>query len=306
MAHFFFSPNPSGRNEWWWYLLTLFLVITGIFGFGLIPFQAALQMKGVTAEEQQHLGESGLKALFTNNELITYNLFPLIIGLVMLLLAFRSIHRRKALTFITTREQFDFKRFFTGFAIWGGLLGILFAIGYMQHPSALKWNYHPQEFLMLFLICIFLVPLQTGFEEVFCRGFVLQWTGKATNRGIAIILINGLIFGGLHSLNPEMTALGWFAMAFYILSGVFAALLTVMDDGIELSWGYHTANNIVGLLIVSTNWQGLQTDSLFIDTSKPAIGIELIITLVVCYPLMVFLLSKIYRWTGWKERLLGK
>lgn len=306
MAHFFFSPQTSGRHEWWRYLLTFFLVVTGMFGFGLIPFQVALQMKGVTAEEQQHLGDSGLHELFSRNELLTYNLFPLIIGLVMLLLAFRSIHRTKVLTFITSREKFDLRRFFTSFLIWGALLGMLFAIGYAQDPSVLKWNYQPREFLMLFLICVFLVPLQTGFEEVLCRGYVLQWTGKATNRGIAIILINGLIFGGLHSMNPEVTALGWFAMAFYILSGVFAALLTVMDDGIELSWGYHTANNFMGLLIVSNNWQGLQTDSLFIDTSKPSVGIELVITLVVCYPLMVFLLSKIYRWTGWKERLLGK
>ena len=107
-------------------------------------------------------------------------------------------------------------------------------------------------------------------------------------------------------MNPEVISLGWFAIVFYMLSGVFAALLTIMDDGIELSWGYHTANNFMGLLVLSNQWQSLKTDSLLLDTSKPAVGWGLVIILVVCYPLMVFILSKIYRWTNWKTRLLGK
>jgi hypothetical protein len=116
--------------------------------------------------------------------------------------------------------------------------------------------------------------------------------------------VNGLIFGGLHAFNPEVAKLGWFAMAFYMISGFFAAFLAVMDDGIELSWGYHTANNFMGLLIVSTPWQVLRTDSLFLDTSEPAVGIEYVVTLL-CYPLMIFLFARIYRWKNWKERLFA-
>jgi uncharacterized protein len=98
--------------------------------------------------------------------------------------------------------------------------------------------------------------------------------------------------------------LGWFAVAFYVFSGIFTALITVMDNGLELSWGFHTANNFFVVLIVSNTWQVLQTDSLFIDYSKPSAGWDLIVILAVLYPLMLLIYAKIYRWKGWKVRLL--
>jgi uncharacterized protein len=306
MATFFFSPNTSGQPGWWRYPVTILLVVTGIYGFGGLPFLAALSSKGVSMKEAQQMSPSELNGLFTNNEQLTYNLFAFVVGFIMLLIAFRILHQRPALSFFTSRGKFDPKRFLAGFVIWGAFLGTLFVIGYLQDPSAVKWNYQPQQFGMLVLICLFLVPIQTGFEELLCRGYVLQWVGRATTRGLIAILVNGLLFGGLHLFNPEVRELGWFAILFYVISGCFAAFLAVMDDGIELSWGYHTANNFMGLLIISSEWQALPTDSLFIDPSKPSIGIELILTLAVGYPLMILLLSKMYRWSQWKQRLLGK
>lgn len=338
MTRSFFFRGTAGRNEWWWYVLTIILVITGMLGFGGLPWQFALRMKGFTPEQYLALSPKEQSAVFTNNEALSYNLFPFIIGFVMLLIAFRMIHRKPGLTYFTNRPRLDARRFLVGFALWGAIQGILFTIGYFQNPGALEWNYDPQQFFLLLAICLFLVPLQTGFEELLCRGYVLQWIGgskwgtsfantaageflqakrkgapplntsigrtllKITSRGIVAAAINALIFCILHVYNPEVRALGWFALLFYTLSGFFAAFLTVMDDGIELAWGYHTANNFMGLLIVSTPWQVLRTDSLFLDTSKPAVGYEYLITLL-CYPLMVFLLARIYRWKHWKARL---
>jgi hypothetical protein len=306
MSHYFKSPLLNQRNEWWRYLLTLGLVISGIIGFGRIPYMLGAAQKGLSLEELDQLPADEFTGLFSNNENLTYQLFVFVVGFVMLLLAFRFNHRVPLITFFTTRKRIDVKRFFVAFGLWALIEGILTGIELMVNGNVIKWNYNPESFFLLLAICVFLVPIQTGFEELFCRGFVLKWTGKATSRGISIALINGLIFGGLHSMNPEVTALGWFAMLFYILSGFFAALLTIMDDGIELAWGYHTANNFFGLLILSSQWQSLQTDSLLLDTSKPSVGWGLIVILAIAYPLMILLLAKIYRWKDWKKRLLGE
>ena len=306
MNNYFFINTSKERNEWWRYLVTLLLVVTGILGFGAIPLQIAIYTKGISPQDAVNLSEAEIMGHFTNNEVLAYQLFPLVVGFFMLMLAIRFNHRKPILTFFTARKQLDLKRFFVGFGLWFGMQAILLAIELAQNTGSIVWNYDSGSFFLLLSICIFIVPLQTGFEELFCRGFILKWTGLATSRGLAILIINGLIFGGLHLMNPEVISLGWFAIVFYMLSGVFAALLTIMDDGIELSWGYHTANNFMGLLVLSNQWQSLKTDSLLLDTSKPAVGWGLVIILVVCYPLMVFILSKIYRWTNWKARLLGK
>lgn len=307
MVPFFFRRQPSPNNEFWRYMFVILLVLTGIFGFGAIPQRWALLSKGVSEQEMLHLTDQDFDVLFTKNELLSYSMFAFGVAFLMLMLGTRFIFRAKPITLFTNRPKLDLKRFFTAFLLWGAINGALIAIEIMISGSgSLHWNYKPETFFMLLAICLFLVPIQTGAEELFFRGLILKWTGKAVASGLAVALINGLVFGFIHINNPEVDFLGPFAVVFYVISGVFAALLTIMDDGIELSWGYHTMNNFIGLMIISNDWQVLPTEALWIDKSTPAVGWGYIVTLAVCYPLMLFVLAKIYRWTGWKERLLGK
>jgi uncharacterized protein len=306
MAQHFLSRDDRGRNHWWTYLLTALLVFTGIIGFGGLPLQIAVQMKGLTPEELSGMTMKNLASVFTKNEMLVFTMTPFLVGFLMLILAIRYVHRKPALSYFTTRRQIDLKRILAGFGIWGTLLGILFVIEYFQNPGVIRWNYKPESFFMLLAICVFLVPIQTGFEELLCRGYVLKSFGRSTRRGLIAIAMNALIFGALHLATTEFDQLGWYAMAFYIVSGIFAGLITVMDDGIELSWGFHTANNIMSLLIISNQWQSLPTDSLFLDTSEPTnAGAGLLIVMGVCYPIAVLAMAKLYKWKDCKKRLLG-
>jgi len=305
-APYFFEQPVPGRNQWWTYFVTILLVFSGIIGFGNLPLYAALNANGILTEDISVYSVQELEAILGRNLLFTLNLFPFVIGFFMLLIAFRFVHHRPVLSYFTIRPAFDLKRFLIGFWISGILLGTLFGVGMLIDDQNLVWNFNPEKFFVLLLICIFIIPIQTGFEELLFRGYLLQLFGRATSKGLIIILVNGLLFGLLHGMNPEMDKLGWFAMVFYVLSGVFAALITVMDDGIELSWGFHTANNFMGVLIVTSDWQVFRTDALYVDVSQPGIGADMYINLFVCYPLLIFLFSKIYKWTSWKKRLLGK
>jgi hypothetical protein len=79
-----------------------------------------------------------------------------------------------------------------------------------------------------------------------------------------------------------------------------------MDEGLELALGFHAANNLVTALLVTASWTAFQTESLLIDNSEPSLGVELIMTLLVIYPLIVFIFAKKYKWKNWLSQLTNK
>lgn len=120
------------------------------------------------------------------------------------------------------------------------------------------------------------------------------------------LIITSVAFGLLHGANPEVEKLGYISMVFYIGTGFFFGIVTLMDEGTELALGLHAINNIVAAFLVTTDWMVFQTDALFIDTSEPSVGIEMFLPVFVLYPLLLLLFSKKYGWTNWKDKLMGK
>jgi membrane protease YdiL (CAAX protease family) len=120
------------------------------------------------------------------------------------------------------------------------------------------------------------------------------------------MLMSGVIFGLMHYSNPEVKVLGSAILGYYILIGIFTSLMAVMDEGIELGIGFHAANNIFGCLIVTNHWQVFQTDALWMDMSEPKIGLDLVVTLLIFYPLMLFIFAKKYKWKSLRQGLLTK
>jgi hypothetical protein len=78
-----------------------------------------------------------------------------------------------------------------------------------------------------------------------------------------------------------------------------------MDDGLELSMGYHAVNNLFAALILTNSWQAFQTDALFIDPTPPSFGWDNYVTLLIIQPLMLFVFSKKYNWTTYREKLFS-
>jgi hypothetical protein len=120
------------------------------------------------------------------------------------------------------------------------------------------------------------------------------------------LVITSAIFGLLHGMNPEVERLGYILMVFYIGTGLFYGIATLMDEGMELALGLHASNNIVAAFFVTTDWMVFRTDALYVDTSEPAVGLEMYIGVFVLYPLLLLIFSKKYGWTNWKDKLFGK
>jgi hypothetical protein len=100
--------------------------------------------------------------------------------------------------------------------------------------------------------------------------------------------------------------MGYIIMVYYIGTGLFLGVITLMDEGMELALGFHAANNLVGAILVTSDWTVFKTYSIFIDTSEPSAGLDIILPIVVVYPILLFIFSKKYNWSNWKEKLTGK
>lgn len=118
--------------------------------------------------------------------------------------------------------------------------------------------------------------------------------------------VTSLLFGLAHVLNPEVEKLGYGILVYYIGTGFFLGILTLMDEGLELALGFHAANNLTVALLVTTDWTAFQTDSLYRDISDPVFGWDVLIPVLVVYPILLYIFARKYKWTDWKERLTGK
>lgn len=127
----------------------------------------------------------------------------------------------------------------------------------------------------------------------------------AKNKWVPLVLTS-TIFGLMHILNPEVSKLGYGIMVFYIGTGFFLGILTLMDEGLELALGFHAANNLTAALLVTADWTAFQTDSIYRDVSDPVLSWDVFIPVFIIFPILLFIFSKKYKWTNWKERLTGK
>lgn len=134
----------------------------------------------------------------------------------------------------------------------------------------------------------------------------MQGLGVLSKTRWVPLLFTSLIFGGLHILNPEVDKLGYVIMFYYVGTGLFLGIITLMDDGMELALGFHAGNNLVAALLVTADWTVFQTNSIFKDVSDPTAGFDVLAPVFVVYPIFLFVMARRYGWNNWTERLLGR
>jgi len=282
-------------------ILIAVLVVLSYMFVGQIPLLLVLADHGLM--EPEFLADTGLLAEVVGyNKFLTLLIIPFITVLLTVLLANRFLLHRSFLSLFTLRDKLDIKRILFSFTVWFAVMLVMLGLTILTSDQ-LSWNLNPQTFVGLALISLFLIPLQTTCEEVLFRGYLLQLFGANFKKGWIPLVMTGLVFGLLHGSNPEVAKIGNILMIYYISTGLFLGLIAIMDDGLELSMGYHAANNIFAALIVTNEWQAFQTDALFMDHTPPAFGWDSLVTLFIFQPLLILLFAKVYKWKNWKERL---
>ena len=288
----------KGKNEWWRYVIALAVVMS--------PFILNFALYLLLPEMFDKIYEDMENFQGNKNVFLLENLIPFVVLLGILLLFVRYLHQRSVVSLITSRSKIDWNRVIYSFVLWLAISMAFLAIGFFTDSENLIWNFKPIPFFILVIISLLFLPLQTSFEELLFRGYLMQAIGiLVKNRWIPLI-VTSLLFGLMHGLNPEVEKLGYGVMVFYIGTGLLFGIVTLMDEGTEIALGLHAANNIVAALFITSSWAAFQTDALYIDTSEPQLGWTIFVPVFVVYPILIFIFSKKYGWKNWSEKLFGK
>jgi uncharacterized protein len=289
----------EGKNQWWRYLL---LFLASFFGgqfIGSIPLLITIAYKvltsgGMIMPNPQNIADLSVFGIDQNLGLFLM-IIPFLFSLIVLFLLFKPFHGRNYKTLISGILKIRWSRFFLSAAIWVSIFGVYLFIDYSIHPVNYSLNFHSGPFIILCLISLTMIPFQASYEEFLFRAYIAQGIAVWTKSRVMVILIPAVLFGLMHSLNPEVDAYGfWMVMPQYILFGIIFGLLTVMDDGIELAMGAHSANNIFMSIFVTSKSSVLQTPALLVqNTIEPA---QDMLILVVAGFVLVAVLSYIYKW----------
>ena len=206
----------------------------------------------------------------------------------------------------TSRTKIDWKRVFFSFFLWGSITTLLIFGLYFTQPENFVWNFNPEKFFIFLVLAVVLVPMQTSFEEYLFRGHMMQGIGLATNSRLIPLIITSVLFGLMHIANPVVEKIGYIIMLYYIGTGFFLGIMTLMDEGLELALGFHAANNLVGALLLTADWTAFQTNSILKDLSEPSAGFDVLTPVFVIFPILLLIFSKVYGWNNWREKLTGK
>jgi len=298
----------NSLHDWWRYIIGAGIAIIGVFVFS-VPHLVAIGLETIRGNiDESRLSDTAyILGLFEPNLNLVFILLPFAGGLLFLLFTVKFLHKQSIRMLTTAREKIDWKRVWFAFIFWGIVSTGMIMADYFLNPEGYINNFNLQPFLILCVIAILLVPLQTSFEEYLFRGYLMQGIGIiAKNKWIPLI-ITSTAFGLLHIANPEVEKLGYIILVYYIGTGFFLGITTLMDEGIELALGFHAANNLFVALLVTADWTAFQTHSIFKDVSDPTqMGIgEIFVPVFIIFPILLFIFSKKYGWTNWKDKLFG-
>lgn len=198
-------------------------------------------------------------------------------GMFALYLMVTNAHKKRFMQLIKPSGKLGWSKMLFCFCLWIALTAVfeysLSFLGYNEY----SFHFDFMSFLPLLLISIFILPIQTSFEELLFRGYYLQGFSLIFKNKWVPLIITSLLFGLVHSANPEITKYGFYSMQMYYIGvGLFLGVLTILDDSLEIALGIHAATNFYGSCLVGYEGSAIQTASLFksgsLDTTVMLIG----------------------------------
>jgi uncharacterized protein len=249
---------------WRWILGTLFILASWLIG-GSILGLAFLPYTGVAPEALLEGGDI-LNAMpswgFLFFALITF--VPLFVGT---LIAYRFILGMKVRYLFSTFSRFRWWRVALGFWVWIILVGGPVVVAVASNSEAYQFSFNPATFLPYAIIAIVLLPIQTTSEELFFRGWIIQWAAKRNTNIIWLSTLSGALFSLPHLVNPEAASDLVGAFFGYFSVGFALGWVTVRDRSLEIAIGAHLSNNLFAALVVGYEGGALPAEALFITES---------------------------------------
>ena len=297
----FIKMASGGNNHILWYVFTVSAVIVG-YVLGQIPLGmviSVLSSSGAIGPGEISAFEKtldfGLLGLQSWQGLVLL-LSSSIIALLFLVVCIRLVHNRTVRSLVTSGSAIDWQKIFFAFMAWLILMGVAEGLMYLRSPEAYAVQIDWDSWIPLAAVGVLLIPLQTSFEEIFVRGYLMQGIGYASRSSVVAVLATSVLFALIHLGNPEVKEFGMGIMiVYYLLVAVFLAVITLFDNGLEYALGIHAATNIYGALFVSFKGSVLQTDTLIVANELNAL--EMLILMLVMILIFSLLIKLIFGWS---------
>lgn len=301
----FVEQGVNRENKFWKYIVGSLLIILAS-TVGQIPLLIAIVVKVFSEGKTMPTSGEDLMKVVDSNLSLFLVLLSFAVAMVGFYFVITLFHKQTFLSVTTSRKKVDWKRILFSFTLWSIFTIVSTVYSYYSSPENFVINFQPLPFVILFFISIVFIPIQTSTEEYVFRGYLMQGFANLSKNKWFPLLMTSIIFGTMHIVNPEVSKMGYIIMIYYVGTGLLLGIMTLMDEGMELALGFHAANNLITALLVTSDWSALQTNSVLKDISNPAVGSDVILPIIIVFPLILIIMSKKYNWTNWKEKLTGK
>ncbi len=282
--HAYLDLVRLGKNDWWRYLLSVVLILLFWQFLGAVPFALLMGWYLLDGDPATDLDTYGLRGDETS--IFIVSMLASVFFLAGIFLAVRYIHGRPLRTLITPAPALDWRRAGQGFWVWFVIVALLSLAEALLYPGRYVWTPDLRRFLPFVFLALILIPIQTSAEELFFRGYLLQWVGLRWRNIWLLSALSGLIFGSMHTLNPEFQFNPLLLSVYYFLMGAVPAYVTLRDGRLELALGFHAANNLFAALFANYEITVMPTPSLFtIQTQDVLFAVP-----AACFGLLVFVL----------------
>jgi membrane protease YdiL (CAAX protease family) len=297
-----------GKNSFWRYLVMVGAVLLASNFIGGLPLLIAYGIRAVKnpeiiSELKENPSDLGVIGLDPNIGLILM-IIPFIAGIIAFILLVKPLNGRTITQTINGTGTIRWKRFFISALVWAILSGLYLIASLKIDPSNFKLNNYSVTLLYLTIISFFFIPFQAAFEEVLFRGYLMQGFTVLFRNRWAPLLLTALLFSLMHALNPEVKVFGFFTMMpQYLLSGLVFGVASILDDGIEVAMGAHTANNIFICIFVTNSSAAIQVSALY--EQKNVYPWTEFVGLLIAAVIFIIVLKMIFKWKDFSS-LWGK
>ena len=289
----------DGQNQFWKYLLNFAAGFAASNIIGAIPLGSVIAYKiatsgGTITPNPHNAMDLSVYGISQNLGFILL-MIPFVLAFITTIYLFKPLHKRLLAEVINGTKQIRWKRYFTALGIWF-IIGLLYlTVDYALNSTNYKLQFDATKLIPLVLLSLLFIPIQTAYEELLFRGYFTQGIAAWTKNRWAAIIIPALLFGLMHSFNPEVKEYGfWATMPQYVIFGLLFGLMTILDDGIELAMGAHAANNIFSCLFVTNAASALQTPAVFNQLNINPTKETLVLSIMGILSIIIF--SRVYKW----------
>ena len=301
----FIEQGISSENRFWKYIVGSIIIVVAS-TIGQIPLLLAVIAKSFAEGKGIPENQDEIMKVFDSNTTLFLILISFVFAIIGVFAVIKYLHNQTLLSMVSSRKKVDWNRISVSFLLWTAITILSTLAMYYSSPENFVVQFQPIPFLILAVIAILMIPIQTTCEELVFRGYLMQGFANLAKNKWFPLLMTSVIFGTMHIFNPEVSKVGYIILVYYIGTGLFLGIITLMDEGMELAVGFHAANNLIGALLVTTDWTVFQTNSVFKDLSEPSAGFDIILPVIIIYPILLLIFSKKYHWQDWKEKLTGQ